>query len=110
MKISMTRKQARAHFRKIYAAPYCWMSPTSKGDCDAVGYNAGIYGWNWDLIPIGNGVAVCTGYRPIGDELPADIARRMDDAARAECDAVNNRTWDYDRAIGNAVLTDLANR
>lgn len=62
MKMKMTRNQiADLPVDKIVTAEYCDLEYLLSG-IDPVGYNAGIYGWNYDVYIIGN-VGILTGYR-----------------------------------------------
>ena len=61
MKMKVTRKEIMNNFVKVVYVPYCEAS-TLLRYADPIGYNAGVYGWNFDLYAFGN-VAVCTGYR-----------------------------------------------
>lgn len=62
MKMKMTRNQiADLPVDKIVTAGYCDLEYLLSG-IDPVGYNAGIYGWNYDVYIIGD-VGILTGYR-----------------------------------------------
>ena len=61
MKMKVTRKEVMDNFVKVVYVPYCG-ADTLLRYADPIGYNAGVYGWNFDLYAFGN-VAVCTGYR-----------------------------------------------
>lgn len=61
MKMKVTRKEIMNNFVKVVYVPYCEAS-TLLRYASPIGYNAGVYGWNFDLYAFGN-VAVCTGYR-----------------------------------------------
>lgn len=61
-KIEMTRNQiADLPVDKIVTARACELQDLLSG-IDAVDYNAGIYGWNYDVYIIGD-VCILTGYR-----------------------------------------------
>ena len=61
MKMHVTRKQIMDNFQKVVYIPYC-EAETLLRFSSPIGYNSGVYGWNFDLYAFGN-VAVCTGYR-----------------------------------------------
>lgn len=49
----------------------------------ASGYNAGVYGWNWDSYPIG-AFYVMTGYRNLpGSRIPSEIVQECNAAYQA---------------------------
>ena len=93
MKVHMTRNQLRRWYSRIYQTGYCELHPLAPY-FRVVGYNAGIYGWNYDVYDFDN-AAVTTGYRGmIGADLPEKAQRILDDAKKwiREHDA-----WDPDR-------------
>ena len=62
MKMKMTRNQiADLPVDKIVTAGACELENLLSG-VDPIGYNAGIYGWNYDVYVIG-AVCILTGYR-----------------------------------------------
>ena len=62
MKMKMSRNQiADLPVDKIVVVRYCELQYLLSG-IDAVGYNAGINGWNYDVYIIGN-IGILTGYR-----------------------------------------------
>lgn len=62
MKMEMTRNQITdLPVDKIVTAEACELHDLLSG-IDAVGYNAGTYGWNYDVYIIGD-VGILTGYR-----------------------------------------------
>lgn len=62
MKMKMTRNQiADLSVDKIVTAGACELQNLLSG-VDPIGYNAGIYGWNYDAYVIGD-VCILTGYR-----------------------------------------------
>lgn len=62
MKMEMSRNQiADLPVDKIVTAEVCELHDLLSG-IDAVGYNAGTYGWNYDVYIIGD-VGILTGYR-----------------------------------------------
>lgn len=67
IKTEITKSQAQDHYGTIICAGYCQLQSLLKYQ-EPVNYNAGTFGWNWDLYDI-DGVAIVTGYR----NLPAGI-------------------------------------
>lgn len=47
----------------------------------AIGYTAGVYGWNADIYIFGN-IALVTGNRPFGREINHETARKYEQKAR----------------------------
>lgn len=77
MKLKMTRKDLA--YKNVVNIGYAnlqgilsWFSP--------IGYNAGVYGWNWDCYNIGK-YYIITGYRsfPSGAYMDYDIIRKYND-------------------------------
>lgn len=92
MKFKTTAKQVKAQNNIIVKTGYCdlWHLLYCQ---DAIGYNAGVYGWNWDFYDLGDGVTVCTGYRPIGDGVEySDIIRKYETKARKEFESDDWKT------------------
>lgn len=67
MVVKVTQKQVKEIYgEKIISVPYCtWQSILRPFDPFA--YNAGIYGWNFDIYDVG-GWAIVSGYRTIKTE------------------------------------------
>lgn len=68
MKTRITRNELKKNFDLIIKVPYCKLQYVLDGQ-DAVYYNDGLYGWNYDVYTFKLGiytVAICTGCRPIG--------------------------------------------
>lgn len=57
----MTRKEIQNNFNKVYSIGYCGMQYLLRYQ-NRIGYNSGVYGWNYDIFSI-DGIAICTGYR-----------------------------------------------
>lgn len=61
MKMKMTRNQiADLPANKIVTAGYCDLQYLLSG-VDPIGYNAGVYGWNYDVYVL-DGICILTGY------------------------------------------------
>lgn len=63
MKFRITRKEilASAPKERIISVPYCAAQSLLRLHTP-VAYNAGMYGWNYDVYHV-NGYVICTGYR-----------------------------------------------
>ena len=83
MKYKTTAKKLKEGYYHIISVGYCelqyllyYKSP--------VAYNAGVYGWNFDVYDI-NGVAIVTGYRSMPNKhakCDYHLAREYDDKAK----------------------------
>jgi hypothetical protein len=81
MKYRTTQKAVKGNFSKVFAVGYCGLSDLLRFE-DPRAYTCGVYGWNADIYDFG-GVAVVTGYRPFGEDVPASIVRKYEEQARA---------------------------
>lgn len=68
MNFKVTRKEVQENFRKVYCVSFEQASELLS-PCTRLGFNSGVYGWNFDVYDMGQisdeleGVAICTGYR-----------------------------------------------
>lgn len=96
MKFKTTSKQIKNNYgaRFIFQAGYCELQNIFRG-ISPIAYNAGIYGWNYDLFDI-DGVAFTTGYRSmIGRNIPYELIKKYNKKV-AQIDSRYN--WnDYDK-------------
>lgn len=81
MKYRTTQKEVKCNFSKVFAVGYCGLSNLLRFE-EPRAYTCGVYGWNSDIYEFG-GVAVTTGYRPFGKDIPAAIIRQYEEQARA---------------------------
>lgn len=68
----------------IYYTGYCDLQHLTNV-CDRVYYNAGVFGWNYDVFILPDDNYLVTGYRvpsTIGIKINHDIARAIDEHAR----------------------------
>lgn len=72
MNIKLTSKDLRNNFGVVVSCGYCALQSLLNIK-NRVGYNKGVYGWNFDAFDFG-GVGLIAGYRTRG----ADIALSMD--------------------------------
>ena len=70
MAIEMTRKKLKHMFKHVFYVKYCVLQ-TLLNDEEEIGYNSGLYGWNWSAYAIDRDVAINTGYRNLtGAPIP----------------------------------------
>ena len=104
MKYKTTKTAVLNGYARVYCAGYCQLQHLL-GKSDAVAYTAGIYGWNADIYDLGLlanrffDVAICTGYRPFGREIPAGLAAEFEKRAEAINGQAMSSSWEYSRAI-----------
>lgn len=65
MKTKTTAKAIRSEYHTIIKIGYCNLQDMLCMDGPEY-YTCGVYGWNADIYDMGNGIAICTGYRPFG--------------------------------------------
>lgn len=73
MKFKTTNKDIKNYYSKVFSVGYCDLYDFLKGCNEPIGYNHGVYGWNYDLYVIKD-VAITTGYRNlVGEPLPKEF-------------------------------------
>lgn len=83
----ITTKEVRRRYPHVIDGGNCrW--PTLVAVCrfEKVGYNAGLYGWNYDVFEVDDGVCIVMGYRPPDGNVELDRTRMAayeDEAGRA---------------------------
>ena len=87
---------------RVYSVGYCQaqylLMFTRK-----VGYNAGIYGWNYDVYIVGDDVII-TGYRPFNAEkIDYNLLKEYNDEARR----VQREEGDNVKMIVNGLLDEM---
>lgn len=104
MKYRTTNKEIRNNFGTVLSVGYCGMQNLLHFQ-EPAAYTCGTYGWNADLYDLG-GVAISTGYRPIGKHVDYDALRPFEEAAGA---ILNNWDIPYDekRDCINGLLSDF---
>lgn len=73
MKFKTTKKAIMANYKTIIAVPYADLQYLLRFE-NPIAFTSGDYGWNADIYDIGNGVAICTGYRSFGNVKAGCIA------------------------------------
>lgn len=78
MAIEMTRKEVRESFSRVFRGDIGEM----KLYLEKVGYNSGVYGWNFSVFAIGS-AAIVAGYRNlIGEPLPPEAIRILENVRK----------------------------
>ena len=81
MKFKTTRNQINQNYNRVICVGYCDAQYLLNGK-NPIAYNAGYYGWNYDLYDV-KGVAIVTGYRPFGNIRPDyETIKKYEDEAR----------------------------
>lgn len=81
MNIKLTNNDLRNNFIVIVSCGYCELQSLLNMK-SRVGYNKGVYGWNFDAFDFG-GVGLITGYRTRGEdiELAREFCKRWNERA-----------------------------
>ena len=101
MNIKLTKKDLRNNFGVIVSCGYCELQSLLNIK-SRVGYNQGVYGWNFDAFDFG-GVGLITGYRTRGAAdivLSMDFCKEWDNKAR-------NATYEERKQILNEFEKEL---
>ena len=82
MNIELTINDLKNNFGIIVSCGYCELQSLLNMK-NRVGYNSGVYGWNFDVFDFG-GVGLITGYRTRGADvrLSIDFCERWDERAK----------------------------
>lgn len=103
----VTRGYINNRYNKVYAISYCGaqalLSPLTR-----FGYNAGVYGWNYDAYDMGNGVCITTGYRPIGEHVDIDKLRLYEQSAERVLYDYNKPWQDREKEMNNLLNKFIA--
>ena len=105
MKHKTTQKAVKGNFSKVFAVSYCGLSDLLRFE-ESRAYTCGVYGWNADIYDFG-GVAIVTGYRPFGQDIPATIVRKYEEQARAIGGDYSRLYEDRREAVGALVVEFL---
>ena len=82
MKYRTTKKAVKAGYSTIYAIGYGNVQHLLYFS-NPVAYTANQYGWASDIYDMGNGIAISTGYAPIGVHIEYDLIYSFDQQAAA---------------------------
>lgn len=75
MNRALTKKQLYRQSAAVYYVGYCDLYDLLMS-FDRIGYNAGLYGWNWNAYQISM-YCINTGYRNLtGKRIPHDLAEK----------------------------------
>ena len=94
MEVRLKEKQVRDNFIGIIPIGYCDLYYTlkAKGRC---GWTCGVYGWNSDIYDLGNGYAISSGYRPIGNiKKPNGIIAKYEKKEKAIENDKRYKNWE----------------
>lgn len=107
----MDRKITRSFFEgeKVFCCGYCELYFLLKR-FDRIGYNSGIYGWNYDTFRFfvnDKTYYLTTGYRnTIGKKIPYELTKAANTAAeKIACDY--NLSFEEQNKLINNILCDL---
>ena len=81
MKFKTTRKEMLQRFNKVIKVPYCKAQNLTRF-LDPIAYTCGIYGWSADVYDLGYGVALCTGYKPFGENIDSKFLGELEEKAK----------------------------
>ena len=87
MKCKVTSRELREHYGdNIVSIGYCAAQHLLRG-VEPLGYNSGVYGWNYDAYDL-DGLCIVTGYRSMpGRSMPYGLVNRYDEEARKAIEA-----------------------
>lgn len=88
MKYRITRKEIKENYYRVLQCRYCEMQHLLM-EKQPIAYNAGMYGWNFDVYDV-NGIAIVTGYR----NMVGTFINPMEEEKQAET-IWNDRTLSY---------------
>lgn len=82
IKFKITNKEIKEGYKNIITIGYCNIQSLLYFE-NAIAYNAGVYGWNYDVYQINNNTCICTGYRPVnGMRIDYNIQEKYENKAR----------------------------
>lgn len=88
----MTKNTIRKSYDNIIEVGYAelpWFLEYTK----KIGYNAGVYGWNWDAYKLDYNTCIVTGYRnTLGQKIDRKYIQKIDQRARK----IFNENWQYE--------------
>lgn len=109
MKIKTTRNYIAGLYDNIIKIGYNAAQHLLK-DHDATYYNAGVYGWNYDVYVVGPNTVIVTGYRPFGNIAPTyKLVNQYDELARA-AESKDDRAFILHEFVNAAMLATPASK
>lgn len=109
MNIKLTNRDLRNNFGVIVSCGYCALQSLLSIK-NRVGYNKGVYGWNFDAFDFG-GIGLITGYRTRGAdiELSDDFCEKWNTRASEATYAERNQILaEFEKALLKLVNEKLA--
>ena len=100
-KIKLTRKTIVDRYSTVFSAGYCELQNITPRP-RVIGYNAGIYGWNYDVIehPTNSNICIVTGYRPFGQPIKWDFIEKLNKKVdQAKKSYYNDKTISYQEFV-----------
>lgn len=103
MKLKTTQKRVKEVYRHVIRISYCglWYLLHYK---EPFAYTCGKNGWNADIYDIGEGVAICTGYRTFGN-MRADYDLQKEYNDKAQQIVLSKDKYEHDEKL--KLLDDL---
>lgn len=111
MNIKLTKTDLRNNFGVIVSCGYCALQSLLNMK-SRVGYNKGVYGWNFDIFDF-CGVGLITGYRTRGAdiELSADFCKRWNERANnATCEELKQILSEFERELQRLAKEFIENK
>lgn len=95
----MSAKEVRRRYRHVIDGGNCRWQHLTEHIClwERVGYNAGLYGWNYDIYEIDGDTCLVTGDRPPDGNVALDPARMRAYEAEAQVLLTTSYRADYTR-------------
>lgn len=109
MNLKITHKDLKRNFSTIVSCPYADLNEVLSVK-DKFGYNAGVYGWNFNAYDFG-GTCLITGYRPRGADfkLPFEFCEFWENkASNASFPKRKEILKDFEKALLKLVNEKLA--
>lgn len=93
MRIKMSRNDIRRFYSNIYCVAYCDMYHLLKYGARDIGYNSGVYGWNYTVYEIDRDTCILTGYRGFFGKRIPDKAWKTLEKNLVEYSSKSSTTW-----------------
>lgn len=107
MAIEMTRKQLRNMFKRVFYVGYCDLQYLLSAEMK-IGYNAGVYGWNWSAYAINWDTAINTGYRNMtGRRIPYGMVTKYNQLGRLVDEKYSWRDYERKKEVKKKLIARL---
>jgi hypothetical protein len=105
-KLKLTRKIIVDRYSIVFSAGYCDLQNIIQQP-RIIGCNAGIYGWNYDVIehPTNSNICIITGYRPFGKPIEFNFIEKLNKKVKQA-----KQSYYYDKTISYEELVRKLNR